>query len=109
MTGPADVGGGKAATAGGPGGILDDLRKGRIQGDDARLKAATDALEGAFYQELFKAMRETIPDSGLVGGGSGKDAFTTLMDQHLSEVAASQSEGGLGRALYRWFAGGEGG
>lgn len=100
--------------AGGPGirsqhGIVDALRSGKIQGDDARLRAATDALEGAFYQELFKAMRSTVPQEGLVDGGGGEDAFNTLMDQHLSEVAASRNQGGIGQALYRFFTRSRGG
>jgi flagellar protein FlgJ len=90
-------------------GILDALKAGKIKGDDARLRAATDALEGAFYQELFKAMRDTIPDSGLVDGGGGEDSFTALLDEHLSEVAASQSEDGIGQALYQFFTRGQGG
>jgi len=90
-------------------GIVDALRSGRIQGDEARLRAASDALEGAFYQELFKAMRSTVPEEGLVDGGGGEDAFNSLMDEHLSEVAASRNQGGIGQALYRFFTRGNGG
>jgi len=89
-------------------GILDALKAGKIKGEDARLRAATDALEGAFFQELFKAMRDTVPDSGLVDGGGGEDSFTALLDEHLSEVAAGQSDGGVGEALYRFFTRGPG-
>ena len=90
-------------------GIVNALRSGKIRGQDARLRAASDALESAFYQELFKAMRSTVPQEGLVDGGSGEDAFTSLMDEHLSEVAASRNEGGIGQALYRFFGRGKGG
>lgn len=89
-------------------GIVDALRSGKISGDEARLRAASDALEGAFYQELFKAMRATVPESGLVDGGGGEDAFNSMMDEHLSEVAASRNEGGIGQALYRFFTRGSG-
>ena len=92
----------------GPGGILDALRSGRLQGDEARLRGATDALESTFYQELFKAMRGSVPKSGLLDGGSGEDAFTAMLDQHLSEVEASRTRAGLGEALYRWFTQGRG-
>ncbi len=104
MIGPEGIGGS------GPGsrmGILDSLKAGRIQGDGARLRAASDALEGSFYQELFKAMRETVPESGLLDGGGGEDAFHSLMDEHLAEAAAARSEGGIGQALYRWFSRGQ--
>ena len=90
-------------------GILEGLRSGRIRGDDARLRAASDALEGSFYQELFKAMRETVPESGLLDGGGGEDAFVSMMDQHLSEVAAARNERGVGQALYRFFTRAQGG
>ena len=105
MTGIDGLGGSSGNRAGG---ILESLRSGKIQGEEARLKAATDALEGTFYQELFKAMRESVPESGLLDGGSGEDAFTAMLDQHLADVQASRSEGGIGQALYQWFTRGEG-
>jgi Rod binding domain-containing protein len=90
------------------GGIMDALRHGNIKGDEARLRGATDALEGTFYQELFKAMRESVPESGLLDGGSGEDSFTAMLDQHLADVQAARSERGIGQALYRWFTEGRG-
>jgi flagellar protein FlgJ len=103
MTGADGLSGTSGASTGG---ILESLRSGKIQGEEARLRAATDALEGTFYQELFKAMRESVPESGLLDGGSGEDAFTAMLDQHLADVQASQSEGGIGQALYQWFTNG---
>jgi len=80
------------------------LRGGRIQGPEARLRAATRLLEGTFYQELFKAMRETVPDGGGPGGAAGEEIFTGLLDQHIADAAALRTERGLGEALYRRFA-----
>ena len=90
---------------GGPGDLLGALRDGRIQGDQARLKAATKLLEGQFYQNLFSAMRETVPEGGITSGGQGEEMFASMMDQHLADAAASRSESGLGSALYRHFVG----
>jgi flagellar protein FlgJ len=90
-------------------GVLDALRSGAIQGEEARLRAATGALEGTFYQELFKAMRASVPESGLLDGGSGEDAFTAMLDQHLADVQASRNDRGIGEALYRWFTEGRSG
>lgn len=84
--------------------ILTALRQGRIQGDEERLRATTQLLEGTFYQELFKAMRETVPEGGAIDSGSGSDMFQGLFDQRIADAAAGQSEGGLGDALYRYFA-----
>jgi Rod binding domain-containing protein len=89
------------AGPGGPEGIFEALRDGRIQGDEARLKAAASLLESSFYQELFKAMRDTVPDTGLLSGGGGEEMFTSLLDQHLADEAAARLERGLAEALYR--------
>ena len=69
---------------------------------DAKLKKAVGDLEGVFVQQLFKAMRETVPQGdGIVSGGSGEDIFTSLMDQHLAAETPHQWHGGIGEALYR--------
>jgi peptidoglycan hydrolase FlgJ len=79
------------------------LRSGRIKGGEARLQAAVQLLEGTFYQELFKAMRETVPEGGALSPGSGQEMFEGLMDQHIADAAASTSRAGIGDALYRYF------
>ncbi len=84
--------------------LLAQLRDGRITDPDDRLRAATQLLEGTFYQEMFKAMRGTVPEGGAISGGSGEDMFEGLLDQHIADAAAGQSDRGLGSALYRYFA-----
>ncbi|MBI1809965.1 MAG: chemotaxis protein chel, partial [Gemmatimonadetes bacterium] len=37
-----------------------------------RLRKTAKQLEGVFVQQLFKAMRETVPKDGVTGGGSGE-------------------------------------
>ncbi len=94
----------------GPSGrLVEALRAGRIQGEEARLRASSDALEGVFVRELFRAMRETVPESALTGGGLGEEMFTALLDEHLSEVAALRMGRGVGEALYRRFVAPKGG
>lgn len=93
---------------GGPGTgpvTLEALRDGRVDDPDARLRATADLLEGVFYQELFKAMRETVPDSGLTGGNA-QDVFSSIMDQHIADSAAARAVDGLGEALYDRLRGG---
>ena len=73
---------------------------------DEQLKESAKALEGLFVQQLFKAMRETVPQQeGIVSGGAGEDIFTSLMDQHLAAETPNQWGGGLGEALYRQLRG----
>lgn len=88
----------------GGGDTLAALKSGSIRGSTARLKAATRLLEGSFYEEMFKAMRETVPDDGEVTGGTGGAMFTSMLDGHMAEEAALRSSDGLGAALYAHFA-----
>lgn len=69
--------------------------------EDARLRQSSRDLEGVFVEQLFKAMRETVPESSLFGGGAGEEMFTGMLDAHLaSEVPGTWKEG-PGEALYR--------
>jgi peptidoglycan hydrolase FlgJ len=73
--------------------------------DQALHKTAQD-LEGLFVQQLFKAMRETVPEGeGIVSGGAGEDIFTGLLDEHLAAETPRQWESGVAAALYRQLRG----
>jgi flagellar protein FlgJ len=69
--------------------------------EEQRLRLATKQLEGVFVQELFKAMRETVPQDGLTNGGAGEDIFTGLMDEKIAAHVPDQWERGIGESLYR--------
>lgn len=69
--------------------------------DDARLREACARFEGVFMQQLLEAMRETIPDDGVLSGGIGEELFTSLLDQHLADEVALRQRGGLGETLYQ--------
>ncbi len=67
-----------------------------------KLRGVAQQLEGVFVQELFKAMRETVPTGGgIVSGGTGEDVFTSLMDQHLAAETPKHWQRGLAEAVYR--------
>ena len=66
---------------------------------EQRLKEAVGKLEGVFVQQLFKAMRETVPQDGLTSGGSGEEMFSGLLDQHLAVEAPKQWHTGIGDSL----------
>ena len=73
--------------------------------DSALHKTAQD-LEGLFVQQLFKAMRATVPEGeGIVSGGAGEDIFTGLLDEHLAAETPRQWESGVAAALYRQLRG----
>lgn len=70
--------------------------------DEARLKKSAQQMEGLFVQQLFKAMRETVPEGeGVVSGGSAEEMFTGLMDEHLAADTPTQWAHGLAAAAYR--------
>lgn len=69
---------------------------------DAKLQQAALQMEGVFVQQLYKAMRESVPqEEGIVSGGVGEEMFTALMDQHLAAETPEHWERGLADALYR--------
>lgn len=69
--------------------------------EEARLRKAAEQLEGVFVEQLFKAMRQTVPEGDLARGGFGEEVFTGLMDQQVADTAAQGWDRGLGAALYR--------
>ena len=73
---------------------------------DAKLQQAVTQLEGVFVQQLYKAMREAVPQQeGIVSGGPAEELFTALMDQHLAAETPKHWERGLADALYRQLSG----
>lgn len=68
--------------------------------DEERLRAASRQLEGVFVQQMFKAMRDSVPGGGIVDGGAGEETFTGLLDEHLAQQTAEGSGSGPGEALF---------
>ncbi len=74
--------------------------------DDRRLRDTAKQLEALFVQQLFKVMRETVPQQeGFVTGGAGEDMFTGLMDEHIAAETPNQLGSDLSQALYRQLRG----
>jgi peptidoglycan hydrolase FlgJ len=69
---------------------------------EARLKKTAVQLEGLFVQRLFAAMRDTVPDDGLLSQSSAEGTFTSLLDEKLAERVPEQWSGdhSLAQALY---------
>ena len=65
-----------------------------------KLRRAADELEGIFLNQLFQAMRKTVPD-GLMASSSGEDMFRAMLDEQLAKEAAVKWKGGIGEALYQ--------
>ena len=65
-----------------------------------RLRRAARDLEGVFVEQMFKAMRESVPEGGVVDGGTGEEMFTALLDQKLSALVPTKWDRGLAEAVY---------
>ena len=50
-----------------------------------KLHATAQQLQGVFVEQLFKAMRSTVPEDGLFSGGQGEEMFRGMLDQHVAE------------------------
>ena len=67
----------------------------------AKLRKAAHDLEGLFVAELFKAMRATVPEDGILSRAPGQDLFQGMMDDKIADLYAGRSQHGLGESLYR--------
>lgn len=64
--------------------------------DPEKLKEAAQQFEAIFIQQMFKEMRKTIPDDGLIERGNADDVYTQLQDLEAAKITAQQ--GGIGLA-----------
>jgi murein DD-endopeptidase MepM/ murein hydrolase activator NlpD len=72
------------------------------------LKKAAQAFEGMLLNELFKAMRRSVPDSEVLGGGMGRDIFTSMLDEKLAEQSSERGSLGIAEAITRQLSGANG-
>ena len=61
-----------------------------------KLKEAAQQFEAIFIQQMYKEMRKTIPEDGLIQRGNADDIYTQLQDLEAAKVTAQQ--GGIGLA-----------
>ena len=73
---------------------------------DAELQNACQEMESIFINYLFKEMRATINRSGLVGGGTAENIFTSMLDTEMSRGIAGHGGIGLSRILMDQLSGG---
>jgi murein DD-endopeptidase MepM/ murein hydrolase activator NlpD len=71
---------------------------------NGELKKAAQEFEAIFIANMLKVMRETIEESGLLGGGFGKSIYTELFDQEVSLSLAKRGELGIANLLERKLA-----
>ena len=60
------------------------------------LKDAAQQFEAVFIQQMYKEMRKTVPDDGLIQRGNADDVYAQMLDLEAAKVTAQQ--GGIGLA-----------
>lgn len=66
------------------------------QQDQVRLKELAQEFEAIFIQQMYKEMRNTIPDDGLIPRTNAEDTYIQLQDLEIARATARQ--GGIGLA-----------
>ncbi|HEY5673474.1 MAG TPA: rod-binding protein [Malonomonas sp.] len=71
------------------------LRPGKGR-DPQQLKGATQQFEAVFIQQMFKEMRNTVSDEGIIPRGSADEMYTQMQDAEAAKIMAER--GGIGLA-----------
>jgi flagellar protein FlgJ len=67
---------------------------------DARLKQACADFESIFIYYMFKSMRKSLPQNGLLDNTQEQKFYKSMADQAISENIARGRGMGLGKLLY---------
>ncbi len=73
----------------------------RLTESNDELKKACVDFEALFLQEVFKAMRKTIPEGGLFSRTIKDEIFEDLFYEAVSQEIAMRNEIGLAHRLYK--------
>ncbi len=68
---------------------------------EAELKKACQDFESLFINFMFKSMRKTVPDGGLIKKGRGEKIYRDMMDMEVSSQLSKGDGIGLSESLYR--------
>jgi len=64
------------------------------------LRQSTREFEALYINEMFKAMRKTIPEGGLIEKGMGQDIYQEMIDMERARNASEGKGIGLGDAMF---------
>ena len=70
-------------------------------GRNGELKKACVDMEAQFIYYLFKEMRNTVPEDGLIPKGSAEKMYTAMLDTEMAEELAKKGGIGLADTIYR--------
>ena len=68
--------------------------------DREKLKKSCADFESILVSQMLKSMRQSLIPAGETGNGLGKDTYTSLFDQELSQSLAKRGGLGIGKKIY---------
>ena len=84
--------------------ILHRKMEGITKEQDEALKQACRDFESIFLSIMFKEMRKTVPEDGLIEKSAGTEIFEEMHIEELSKEIANRDEGlGIAEMLYKQF------
>lgn len=75
---------------------LNDVKEKAKGRDPEQLRKAAEQFEAIFLQQMFKEMRNTVPDDGLLSRKNADDIYSQMQDAEAAKVLAER--GGVGLA-----------
>ncbi len=60
-------------------------------------------FEAFFVQTMFKEMRDTVPQDGLIEKSFGSDIYREMLDKQVAMQSAKRNDFGLAQAMYRQY------
>jgi len=67
----------------------------------AALRSLSQDLQSVFVQQLFAAMRASVPKDGFIADAPGTEMFDQMLDQKLASETSAHLSHGIADALYR--------
>ena len=74
---------------------------------DTSLRQVAADFESLFVNQMFQAMRRTVPESKLFAQNSGEKMFRDMLDQQWASGLANRGGVGIGDMLYQQMVGNE--
>lgn len=72
-----------------------------VKEEQQALKKATEDFEAIFLTMMFKNMRNTVPDGGLMEKSFGRGIYEEMQDEKMAEEISTSGGVGLAKELYQ--------
>ncbi len=83
---------------------VDGAKQHSTDPDKKALRKACQDFESLLVHQMLKQMRQTLPKSGFLDGGSAEQIYHSMLDGELAKQIAQQKGIGLAPMIYRQMA-----